>query len=172
MPTKAQLESRVAELECEISILRNKLLLPESDRIGEVMSLELPLPPPDARPNARLHWGAKYRVTRNLVDMAYEAGLELKANNPQWHYPLKFARFTYHFTNPRDIDWVNLTSMMKFYEDGLCKSTRDNVVYRNVVYDDGPKYIALGGHTFTQGSPSTVAIEIEPIIDGADSHER
>ena len=85
------------------------------------MTIALPLPPPDLRPNSRPHWARKAKATKAARNLAKLRTLEigLPAEMPT-HY-----RITYHWPTPRRRwDDDNCVASCKAYLDGICAALR------------------------------------------------
>lgn len=110
------------------------------------------LPPAPLRPNARVHWGRKARLTKSARQYAWAVGRQLRryygrvapheralrAKMPDM--PFGKSRITFVFQYPtahrRDID--NFVAAMKPYIDGL--------VDAGVLADDSSEQLSHGAH--------------------------
>jgi|694.fasta_scaffold35019_12 hypothetical protein len=111
------------------------------------MTLCLPLPPPDLRPNSRPHWARKAKATKAAKALArlrtLEAGLPASAPT---HY-----RITYHWPTPRRRwDDDNCIAACKAYLDGICAALR---------MDD--REMTLAGLVHDRSQPGKAGVSVE-----------
>lgn len=85
------------------------------------MTITLPLPSPDLRPNSRPHWARKAKATKAARALALLRALEAGVPaTPPTHY-----RLLYHWPTPRRRwDDDNCVAACKAYLDGICAALR------------------------------------------------
>lgn len=83
--------------------------------------IELPWPPKELSPNARVHWGAKSRATKSYREYCF-----LRARKMQ---PSKHLRITFCPPDLRPRDRDNIISSFKAGQDGIARAwdVNDNV---------------------------------------------
>lgn len=79
----------------------------------------LPLPPRDLHPNARVHWAAKARATKQARQTGYVAARVAWGLSPPPCWPLARVTATFYFKTNRKQDRDNLIAWLKSYIDGL-----------------------------------------------------
>lgn len=96
-----------------------------------MLRIELPLPPRELSPNARVHWSVRNRATQEAKDLVVCAVLEQQARGK----PLDHATVKLTFIKPRRgrRDKDNLIAAAKPYMDGL--------VLAGVIVDDNSDVI-------------------------------
>ena len=111
------------------------------------------IPPAALSPNARVHWAARHRATRQMRESGYEHALvELR----DW-LMVPCIELTYEFRHYRRLDEDSLAVRMKPFVDGL--------VDAEVVEDDNPSHVHYGSHRWVKApkGESQVVVTIERI---------
>lgn len=116
------------------------------------MIIHLPFPPSLLSPNARPHWAAKARATRDYRFACKVAGLEARQAGAAGskHVTMNIAFDCARGPLP---DKDNCLASFKAGIDGL----RD----AKILVDDTPEWLDIGSLTVRRGSPSGVVVEIE-----------
>lgn len=86
-----------------------------------VLTIEIPIPPSDTRPNARCHWAKKLKaVKQQRTDAATAAAIVMRHHvPPRWKTATIEATFYRHSKNARVADRDNLIGWLKASKDGL-----------------------------------------------------
>ena len=83
-----------------------------------VVTITLPLPPPELRSNARGHWAAKSRAVKKYREQALVLTLQaLDCKKPRWHDAIAVP--FYYFDDRRHRDMINLNMGLKAAIDGM-----------------------------------------------------
>lgn len=107
-----------------------------------MLRIELPLPPKELSPNARVHWSVRARATREAIDQVFAAVLE-QGGKPR-SFDHATVTMTFVVPNKRRRDKQNLIGASKAYIDGLVGTVikDDNwqsieEIYPPIVYEKG-----------------------------------
>lgn len=80
------------------------------------VTIELPLPPKELSPNARVHWRKKSEAVKNYRLHSFVASYQGK-HNPRW--PAATTQATFYFKHKRRRDKDNFNAMLKSAWDGM-----------------------------------------------------
>lgn len=129
------------------------------DRRSDPVRVDLPLPPPELSPNARVHWRKRAEKSRRYRRAARWIAMEAQGGTPR-NWSRAVARVTFTWPDARRRDADNAIASLKAAFDGL--------VDAGVVSDDSTAVLRRPEpeHRIDRGHPGVV---IEVFSDQAET---